>query len=87
MKGVYKMEKEKMKELSQEELKDVSGGLALNKAPAKDGLYPIGLAEDKLAGGLVTDKLAAERPDKLVEKDSLIKDLAPDDEDGRINPR
>ena len=27
-----------MKELSQEELKDVSGGLALNKAPAKDGL-------------------------------------------------
>ena len=82
------MEKEKMKELSQEELKDVSGGLALNQAPAKDGLYPIGLAEDKLAGGLVEDKLAGGLvKDKLVEKDSLIKDLVPDDEDGRINPR
>ena len=62
------MEKEKMKELSQEELKDVSGGLALNQAPAKDGLYPIGLAEDKLAGGLAEDKLAGGLvTDKLVE--------------------
>ncbi len=68
------MEKEKMKELSKEELKEVSGGLAT----------------DKLAGGLVTDKLADENlapARELAEKDSLLKKLASDDDDGRINPR
>ncbi len=74
MKGVSTMEKEKMKELSKEELKEVSGGLAT----------------DKLAGGLVTDKLADENlapARELAEKDSLLKKLASDDDDGRINPR
>ena len=86
------MEKEKMKELSQEELKEVSGGLATDKLAGglvKDNLAG-GLVTDKLAGGLVTDKLADENlapARELAEKDSLLKKLASDDDDGRINPR
>ena len=95
------MEKEKMKELSQEELKEVSGGLATDKLAGglvKDNLagglvtdkLAGGLVTDKLAGGLVTDKLADENlapARELAEKDSLLKKLASDDDDGRINPR
>ena len=86
------MEKEKMKELSKEELKEVSGGLATDKLAGglvKDNLAG-GLVTDKLAGGLVTDKLADENlapARELAEKDSLLKKLASDDDDGRINPR